>query len=306
VPNLPQPFAAAPTGASAPAPYPDLAGQVGIYTKDFGPGKVLAKVCLGEVMGIKMYLAQRGDINVQLDAGELEVLKKEIGGDSALGNPAFAARIGDIEIGDTAMHIAVRHCDKVMTKFLLKHGAEVHLPNAKGETAVSLGEQNCIDVRSNFKIEGRLSEIFDVIDENKDGWVNEPEVIKFGLLTTDNDEENAYAFWRVIATLLSTHAVTCFPPPDTASDAGRARGNAGVNFQEHMDHPVPEAVRKLAGHGGPRSAAGGSGRCVANQGPGNRAVYPLLAHDPSAHSAPPALGGCHPSKLGSCRPSCHC
>ena len=40
-----------------------------------------------------------------------------------------------------------------MTKFLLKHGAEVHLPNAKGETAVSLGEQNCIDVRSNFKIE---------------------------------------------------------------------------------------------------------------------------------------------------------
>lgn len=149
-------------------------------------------------MGIKLYLAQRGDINVQLDAGELDVLKKEIGGDSALGNPAFAARIGDIEIGDTAMHIAVRHCDKVMTKFLLKHGAEVHLPNAKGETAVSLGEQNCIDVRSNFKIEGRLSEIFDVIDENKDGWVNEPEVIKFGLLTTDNDEENAYAFWRTL------------------------------------------------------------------------------------------------------------
>jgi hypothetical protein len=85
-----------------------------------------------------------------------------------------------------------------MAKFLLSHGAEVHLPNSKGETALSLGEEHCIDVRSNFRIEGRLNEIFDVCDENRDGWVNEPEVIKFALLTSDNDEENAYAFWRVL------------------------------------------------------------------------------------------------------------
>ena len=80
-------------GASAPAPYPDLAGTVSLYTRDFTPGKVLAKVslsvvplvksaftqphrqvALGDVTGIKIYLAQRGDINVQLEEGELAVL----------------------------------------------------------------------------------------------------------------------------------------------------------------------------------------------------------------------------------------
>jgi len=150
------------------------------------------------VTGIKIYLAQRGDINVQLEEGELAVLLQECGGDSSLGNPAFTARIGDVAIGDTALHIATRHRDIALVRYLLEHGAEVHVPNSNGETAISLGEQHLVDVRSNFKIEGRLSEIFDAIDENKDGWVNEPEVIKFALLTSDNDEENAYAFWRVL------------------------------------------------------------------------------------------------------------
>jgi len=125
-------------------------------------------------------------------------LSQEIGGHINRGNPAFASVAGDIEVGDTALHIAVRHHDKAMMKYLLSHGAEVHLPNSKGETALSLGEQHTMDVRSNFRIESRLHEIFNVCDENNDGWLNEPEVIKFALLTAENDEENAYAFWRVL------------------------------------------------------------------------------------------------------------
>lgn len=155
-------------------------------------------MCLGNVVSLKAFLAQRGDINCQLDENELAVLHAEVGGDAFRGNPAFAANIADVCVGDTALHIAVRHDDKTMAKYLLSHGAEVHLPNSRGETALSLGEARTMDVRSSFRIEGRLTEIFNVIDENHDGWVNEPEVIKFALLTSDNDEENAYAFWRVL------------------------------------------------------------------------------------------------------------
>jgi hypothetical protein len=190
-----------PLGASAPSPYPDLGGEVGINTKTMTPGKMLAQVCNGNRMGVKVYLAERGDINAQLDEGELAVMRRELGGDSARGNPYLASKIGDVELDDTALHIAVRHKDVAMVKYLLSHGAEMHIRNSVDETAVSLGAQHCIDVRSNFKIEGRVIEIFDMIDENKDGWVNEPEVIKFALLTSDNDEENAYAFWRVLQTM---------------------------------------------------------------------------------------------------------
>lgn len=135
---------------------------------------------------------------MQLEENEKAILLREGGGDTSRGNPAFAAALADVELGDTALHIAVRHRNKELAAFLLSQGAEVHLANCNGETAISLGEANCIDVRSNFQIEARCHEIFEFIDENKDGFVNEPEIIKFALLTSDNDEENAYTFWRVL------------------------------------------------------------------------------------------------------------
>jgi len=169
-----------------------------MYTRDHTPGKFLAKACQGNIHALKVYLAQRGDINVQLEENELQVLLREVGGDCLRGNPSKTSIVGDIELGDTALHIAVRHRDKATTKFLLEKGAEAHIRNCKDETAISLGEGHLIDVRSCFKIEARLYEIFDLIDENKDGFANEPEIIKFALLTSDNDEENAYKFWRAL------------------------------------------------------------------------------------------------------------
>lgn len=158
----------------------------------------MAKVCTGNLQGIKTYLAEDGDINVRLTASELDVLHRELGGDPCRGNPSFARQVEAVEVDDTALHIAVRSGDKDIVKYLLSHGAEMHVPNGSGETAACLGDKCCVDVRSNFKLEARIEEIFDVIDENKDGWINEPEAIKFALLTTDNDEENAYTFWRVL------------------------------------------------------------------------------------------------------------
>lgn len=154
------------------------------------------QVCIGNLTGVKRYLADRGSINATLDAMDLSTLQKELGGDCRQGNPAVRGHIGAVEVGDTALHIAVRHRNKAMVQYLLAHGAEVHIENSCHETAISLGAEHFIDVRSNFKIEGRLVEIFDILDENKDGFVNEAEVIKFGLLTSDNDEENTYAFWQ--------------------------------------------------------------------------------------------------------------
>merc|ERR1712216_384101 len=105
VPHHPQPFSVASKGATATRPYPDLAGACALYTRSFTPGKFLAKVSSGELSGVKTYLAERGDINVQLDEGELAVLQREVGGDCRGGNPAFSGAVGDVEIGDTALHV---------------------------------------------------------------------------------------------------------------------------------------------------------------------------------------------------------
>merc|ERR1711907_146470 len=93
VPHHPQPFSVAPKGSTASRPYPDLAGSVAHYTRSFTPGKFLAKVCLGELPGVKTYLAERGDINVRLDEGELAVLQREVGGDCGRGNPSFKSQV---------------------------------------------------------------------------------------------------------------------------------------------------------------------------------------------------------------------
>merc|ERR1712086_1096880 len=79
VPHLAQPFSVASQGSSVPPPYPDLGGPVATSTIDFTPGLVLAKVALSVLPGLKTYLAQRGDINVQLDESELDILFHEIG-----------------------------------------------------------------------------------------------------------------------------------------------------------------------------------------------------------------------------------
>merc|ERR1711990_139650 len=99
VPHLPRPYAAAPQGNGAPPPYPDLAGSTAMYTRDHTPGKFLAKACQGNIHALKVFLAQRGDINVQLEENELQVLLREVGGDCLRGNPSKKSIVGDIELG---------------------------------------------------------------------------------------------------------------------------------------------------------------------------------------------------------------
>lgn len=167
-------------------------------TRSFTPGKALAKAALGELSGVKAYLAENGAVNVQLSLEEMQVLNREVGGDSFHGNPSLKGQSGCVEVGDTMLHIAIRQRNKPLARYLLEHGAAVDIKNAAPleDTALSLGQYYLIDVRSNFRIEERLIELFDMIDENKDGRVNEPEAIKFALVTTGNDEANAFVFWQ--------------------------------------------------------------------------------------------------------------
>merc|ERR1712166_1528969 len=152
----------------------------------------------GRLQGVRNYLAENGAVNAQLDVGELLVPDREVGGSSFKGNPAQKQSSGNISIGDTMLHICVRHRNKALARWLLEHGSAVDIENSEGETALSLGCDYLLDIRSNFHVEDRLVELFNLIDENKDGFVNEPEAIKFALLTTSNDEANAFAFWKAL------------------------------------------------------------------------------------------------------------
>jgi hypothetical protein len=150
------------------------------------------------LQGVRNYLAENGAVNVQLSEEELPALHREVGGSSFAGNPSQKPSTGNISIGDTMLHICIRHRNKALARYLLEHGGAVDIENSEKETALSLGRDYLIDVRSNFHIEDRLVELFNLIDENKDGFVNEPEAIKFALLTTSNDEANAFAFWKAL------------------------------------------------------------------------------------------------------------
>jgi len=201
-PVHPQPFSLLAKGSSCPSTYSVLGGvnkgSGSAVTRSFTPGKALAKAALGSLQGVRNYLAENGAVNAQLDVGELLVLDREVGGSSFKGNPAQKQSSGNISIGDTMLHICVRHRNKALARWLLEHGSAVDIENSEGETALSLGCDYLLDIRSNFHVEDRLVELFNLIDENKDGFVNEPEAIKFALLTTSNDEANAFAFWKAL------------------------------------------------------------------------------------------------------------
>jgi len=184
-PMHPQPFSLLGKGSTCPITYSALGGvnkgAGNAVTRSFTPGKALAKAAVGELPGVKSYLAQNGAVNVQLDLEELQVLNREIGGCCYSGNPSLKASSANVAIGDTMLHIAIRHRNKTLARYLLEHGAAVDICNIQEETALSLGRDYLIDVRSNFRIQDRLVEMFDLLDENKDGFVNEPEAIKVNL-----------------------------------------------------------------------------------------------------------------------------
>ena len=119
-PVHPQPFSLLAKGSSCPSTYSVLGGvnkgSGSAVTRSFTPGKALAKAALGSLQGVRNYLAENGAVNAQLDVGELLVLHREVGGSSFKGNPAQKQSSGNISIGDTMLHICVRHRNKALAR----------------------------------------------------------------------------------------------------------------------------------------------------------------------------------------------